>query len=70
MINSKQKVEASNRRLLNLGNEYARAKDDAICRQKLNLMFRELSAQLVCLSDQNAELMRKLEKQKQNLRKV
>ena len=64
MINSKQKVEASNRRLLNLGNEYARAKDDAICRQKLNLMFRELSAQLVCLSDQNAELMRKLEKQK------
>jgi len=61
---SKQKIEASNRRLMNLGNEYARSKDDAIYRQKLNLMFRELSAQLVCLSEQNVELMRKLEKQK------
>ena len=45
MINSKQKVEASNRRLIKLGGEYARSKDDAICRQKLNIMFRELSAQ-------------------------
>lgn len=62
MTNSKQKVEASNRRLINLGNEYARLKDDAICRQKLNIMFRELSAQMVCLSEQNIELMRKLEK--------
>ena len=70
MANLKQKIDASNRRLLNLGNEYARAKDDAICRQKINLMFRELSTQLVCLSEQNAELMRKLEKQKQRLRKV
>ena len=61
---SKQKVEASNRRLINLGNEYARLKDDAIFRQKLNIMFRELSAQMVCLSEQNIELMRKLEKQK------
>jgi hypothetical protein len=61
---SKQKIEASNRRLINLGNEYARSKDDATCHQKLNLMFRELSAQLVCLSEQNVELMRKLEKQK------
>ena len=59
MTNSKQKVEASNRRLINLGGEYALSKDDAICRQKLNIMFRELSAQLVCLSEQNVELMRK-----------
>ena len=64
MTNLKQKVEASNRRLINLGGEYARSKDDAICRQKLNLMLRELSAQLVCLSEQNVELMRKFEKQK------
>jgi len=64
MANLKQKVDASNRRLLNLGNEYARSKDDAVCRQRLNLMFRELSAQMVCLSEQNIELMRKLEKQK------
>ena len=64
MTNSKQKVEASNRRLINLGIEYARLKDEAICRQKLNIMFRELSAQMVCLSEQNIELMRKLEKQK------
>ena len=64
MANLKQKVDASNRRLLNLGNEYARAKDDAICRQKLNLMFRELSAQMAYLSEQNVELMRKLAKQK------
>ena len=45
MINLKQKIEASNRRLMNLGNEYARSKDDAIFRQKLNLILRELSAQ-------------------------
>ena len=45
-----------------LGNEYARAKDDAVCRQKLSLILRELSAQMVCLSEQNIELMRKLEK--------
>lgn len=60
----KRKVEASNRKLLNLGNEYARSKDNVICRQKLNLILRELSAQMVCLSEQNIELMRKLEKQK------
>lgn len=60
----KQKIEASNRRIMNLGNEYARSKDDTICRQKLNLMFRELSVQMAYLSEQNVELMRKLEKQK------
>ena len=64
MANLKQKVDASNRRLLNLGNQYVRSKDETNCRQKINLMFRELSAQLVCLSEQNVELMRKLEKQK------
>jgi len=64
MKNYKQKVEASNRRLVNLGNEYTRSKDDGVRRQKLNLMLRELSAQMVCLSEQNIELMRKLEKQK------
>ena len=61
---SKQKIEASNRRIVNLGNEYARSKDDATRHQKLNLMLWELSAQMVCLSEQNIELMRKLEKQK------
>jgi hypothetical protein len=53
----KRKVEASNRKLLNLGNEYARSKDNVICCQKLNLILRELSAQMVCLSEQNIELM-------------
>jgi hypothetical protein len=47
-----------------LGNEYARSKDDATRHQKLNLMLWELSAQMVCLSEPNIELMRKLEKQK------
>ena len=64
MKNYKQKIEALNRRLINLGNEFAHSKDDATRHQKLNLMFRELSAQVVCLSEQNIELMRKLEKQK------
>ena len=64
MANLKQKVDALNCRLLNLGNEYVRSKDDATRHQKLNLMFRELSAQMVCLSEQNIELMRKFEKQK------
>ena len=59
-----QKINASFKKINTLGNEYARLKDNAICRQKINLMFRELSAQLVCLSEQNIELMRKLEKQK------
>ena len=60
----KQKLMTSSQRLQMYGNEYARSRDDVICRQKLNLMFRELSAQIVCLSEQNIELMRKLEKQK------
>ena len=64
MANLKQKIEVATRRLVNLGNEYARFKDDAACHQKLNLMLRELSAQMVCLSEQNIELMRKFEKQK------
>ena len=44
--------------------KYARSKDNTTRHQKLNLMFRELSAQLICLSEQNVELMRKIEKQK------
>ena len=64
MITQKQKLTTSIKRLQLYGNEYARSKDDAICRQKLNLILRELSAQMVCLSEQNIELMRKLEKQK------
>lgn len=64
MFMQKQKLIASIQRLNLHGNEYVRSKDDAIRRQKLNLMFRELSAQLVCLSEQNIELMRKFEKQK------
>ena len=59
-----QKINASFKKINTLGNEYARSKDDTNCRQKINLMFRELSAQFVCLSEQNAELMRKIEKQK------
>lgn len=62
--NFKNKVIASEKKVISLGGEYARSKNDAVCRQKLTLMFRELSAQLVCLSEQNIELMRKLEKQK------
>ena len=64
MFMQKQKLAASIQRLNLHGNEYARSKDDAIRRQKLNLMFRELSAQMVCLSEQNIEPMRKFEKQK------
>ena len=64
VINFKQKIDISKRRVCDLGAEYTRSKDDAVCRQKLNLMFCELSAQIVCLSEQNVELMRKLEKQK------
>ena len=64
LVTLKNKIIVLERKISNLGNEYARAKDDAIRRQKLNLMFRELSAQIVCLSEQNIELMRKLEKQK------
>ena len=59
-----QRISGSNKRINSVGNEYARSKDDTICRQKLNMMFRELSAQIVCLSEQNIELMRKLEKKK------
>ena len=59
-----QKINTSFKKINTLGNEYVRSKDDAVCRQKLNLIFREVSAQMVCLSEQNIELMRKLEKQK------
>lgn len=59
-----QKINTSFKKINTLGNEYTRTKDGAICRQKHNLILRELSAQIVCLSEQNIELMRKLEKQK------
>ena len=59
-----QKINTSFKKINTLGYEYARSKDDAVCRQKLNLMLRELSSQMVCLSEQNIELMRKLEKYK------
>ncbi len=59
-----QQIKTSNRKLITISNEYARSKDDNICRQKLKMMFRELSAQIVFLSEQNIELMRKLEKKK------
>ena len=57
-------ISSSNRKLINLCNEYTHVADDARRRQKLGIILRELSAQLVCLSEQNVELMRKLEKQK------
>jgi hypothetical protein len=40
-----------------------RAKNGAIRRQKLNLIVREFSPQMVCLSEKFFELMRKVEKQ-------
>ena len=64
MTNTKQKIETSHRKVINLGNEYARTKDGAIRHQKLNLMLRELSAQVVSLPEQNVQIMRKIEKQK------
>ena len=62
--NFKNKITAAEKKVISLGGEYARSRDDAVRCQKLNLMFRELSAQMVCLSEQNIELVRKLEKQK------
>ncbi len=59
-----QKINTSFKKINTLGHEYARSKDDTVCRQKLNLMFRELSTQMVCLSEHNIELMRKIEKHK------
>ena len=64
MNNFKNKMDTSKRKICTFGAEYIRSEDDAVCRQKLNFMLRELSAQMVCLSEQNIELMRKLEKQK------
>ena len=58
-----QKIKSSHQKLVLISNDYFRGKDSVIRRQKLSSMLRELSAQIVCLSEQNFELMRKLEKQ-------
>jgi hypothetical protein len=59
---SQQKFQASSLKVSTLGNEYVRAKRDPMMRQKLSQILKELSAQMLWLSEQNAELMRKLEK--------
>jgi hypothetical protein len=59
---SQQKFQASSLKVSTLGNEYVRAKSDPMMRQKLSQILKELSAQMLWLSEQNAELMRKLEK--------
>jgi len=59
---SQQKFQASSLKVRTLGNEYVRAKDDSVIRQKLSLILKELSSQIAWLSEQNVELMRKLEK--------
>ena len=57
-------IKSKEKKTYSLSNEYVLAKEDKQCRQKLGQVFKELSAQMVCLSEQNIELMRKLEKQK------
>jgi hypothetical protein len=64
MQHLKNKIATSRRRLISVGNEFVRVKDKTSARQKLNILIQEISAQIVYLSEQNAELMRKLEKQK------
>ena len=54
----KQRIDASGRKLVALGNEYIKSKDGTATRKVLVKMFGEISQQALLLGEQNAQLDR------------
>jgi ribonuclease HII len=56
----KQRIDASGKKLVTLGNEYIKSKDEIAARKVLVKMFGEISQQTLLLGEQNAELDKKI----------
>ena len=50
----KQRIDASGKKLVTLGNEYVKSKDEIAVRKVLVKMFAEISQQTLLLGEQNA----------------
>ena len=58
----KQRIDASGKKLVTLGNEYIKSKDEIAARKVLVKMFGEISHQTLLLGEQNAELHRTMQR--------
>ena len=54
----KQRIDASGKKLVTLGNEYIKSKDKIAARKVLVKMFGEISQQTLLIAEQNAQLER------------
>ena len=54
----KQRIDASGKKLITLGNEYIKSKDEVSARKVLVKMFGEISQQALLLGEQNAQMGR------------
>ena len=54
----KQRIDASGKKLVTLGNEYIKSKDEIAARKVLVRMFGEISQQTLLLGEQNAQMDR------------
>jgi len=54
----KQRIDASGKKLVMLGNEYIKSKDEIAAREVLVKMFGEISQQTLLLGEQNAQMDR------------
>ena len=54
----KQRIDASGKKLVTLGNDYIKSKDEVSARKVLVKMFGEISQQTLLLGEQNAQMDR------------
>ena len=54
----KQRIDASGKKLVTLGNEYIKSKDETAARKVLVKMFGEMSLQTLLIAEQNAQMDR------------
>ena len=54
----KQRIDASGKKLVTLGNEYVKSKDETAARKVLVKMFVEIAQQTLLLGEQNAQMDR------------
>ena len=54
----KQRIDASGKKLVTLGNEYIKSKDEIAARKVLVKMFGGISQQTLMLGEQNAQMER------------
>ena len=52
----KQRIDASGKKLVTLGNEYIKSKDEIAARKALVKMFGEMSLQTSLVAEQNAQM--------------